>query len=57
MRQTIGVGVERISWSVTAAMFALVAVTLFLSGYVGYGGVFLVVAASAAVNTLPAHDA
>ncbi len=56
MRQTIGVGVERVSWSVTAALFALVAMVLFLSGYDGYGVVFLVVAASAAVNTLPVRQ-
>lgn len=44
---------ERIAWSVTATVFVAVAITLFLTGYDGYGGVFLVVAASAAVNTLP----
>ncbi|MFY9489203.1 MAG: hypothetical protein WAP35_11000 [Solirubrobacterales bacterium] len=45
--------VGRIAWSITTAMFIVIAVTLFLSGYDGYGGVFLAVAAAAAVNLLP----
>jgi hypothetical protein len=45
--------IERIAWSVTAAAFVTVAIVLFLTGYDGYGAVFLVVAVSAAVNTLP----
>ncbi|MBI2691362.1 MAG: hypothetical protein HYX29_05415 [Solirubrobacterales bacterium] len=44
---------NRIAWSVTAALFVIVAITLFLSGYNGYGGVFLAVAAAAAVNLIP----
>ncbi|MBJ7348031.1 MAG: hypothetical protein JHC87_05620 [Thermoleophilaceae bacterium] len=48
---------ERIAWAVTAGIFVVVAVTLFLSGYDGYGGVFLAVAAAAAVNLLPQHKA
>lgn len=50
-------GFERISWTITAAVFALVALVLLLSGYDGYGGVFLAVALAAAVNTLPAREA
>jgi hypothetical protein len=42
-----------IAWSLTTALFVITAVTLFVSGYVGYGGVFLAVAAAAAVNLLP----
>jgi hypothetical protein len=45
--------VNRIAWSVTTALFVIVAITLFLSGYDGYGGVFLAVAAAAAVNLIP----
>lgn len=44
---------ERIVWAVTAAMFVFVAASLFVSGYDGYGGVFLAVAAAAAVNLIP----
>jgi hypothetical protein len=45
--------VNRIAWSITAAFFVLVAAALFISGYDGYGGVFLGVAAAAAVNLIP----
>lgn len=45
--------VNRIAWSVTTALFVIVAITLFVSGYDGYGGVFLAVAAAAAVNLVP----
>ena len=44
---------RRIAWSLTTALFVITAVTLFISGYVGYGGVFLAVAAAAAVNLIP----
>lgn len=57
MRQTIRVDLERLAWAITAAVFAIVAVVLFFSGYDGYGGVFLVVAAAAAVNLAPKHSA
>lgn len=42
--------VGRIAWSLTTLMFVVVAAILFASGYDGYGGVFLAVAAAAAVN-------
>jgi hypothetical protein len=45
--------VNRIAWSLTTALFVIVSVALFLSGYQGYGGVFLAVAAAAAVNLIP----
>lgn len=45
--------VTQIAWSTTTAAFVLVSIALFLSGYDGYGGVFLAVAAAAAVNLLP----
>jgi hypothetical protein len=45
--------VNRIAWSITTALFVIVSVTLFLSGYDGYGAVFLAVAAAAGVNLIP----
>lgn len=45
--------VNRIAWSLTTAMFLIAALVLFLSGYKGYGGVFVAVAASAAINLIP----
>lgn len=44
---------NRVAWSLTATFFVLVAIALFFSGYVGYGGVFLAVAAAAGVNLIP----
>ncbi len=55
MRQTIGVDYARLTWAITTGVFTIVAVVLFFSGYDGYGGVFLAVAAAAAVNLAPAH--
>jgi hypothetical protein len=45
--------VNRIAWSLTTALFVVVSGALFVSGYDGYGGVFLAVAAAAAVNLIP----
>jgi hypothetical protein len=44
---------NRIAWTFTTALFFVTAVTLFVSGYDGYGGVFLAVTAAAAVNLIP----
>jgi len=44
--------IQRIAWSITVLLFTLTAVLLFVVGYQGYGGVFLAVAAAAAVNLL-----
>lgn len=41
---------SRISWLVTVAICVVSAVVLLLSGYVGYFGVMLAIAAAAAVN-------
>lgn len=41
---------NRIAWSLTTLLFVLTAIALFVSGYDGYGGVFLAVAAAAAIN-------
>lgn len=45
--------VNQIAWSLTTAIFLIVALVLFLSGYNGYGGVFIAVALSAAINLVP----
>jgi hypothetical protein len=44
---------NRIAWSLTTLLFVITALALFAAGYDGYGGVFLAVAAAAAVNLLP----
>jgi hypothetical protein len=49
--------VSRIAWSITTFAFICVAIALFAASYVGYGGVFLAVAAAAAVNLLPSPPA
>ncbi len=49
--------VNRIAWSLTTAMFLIAALVLFLSGYKGYGGVFVAVAAAAAINLIPVQRA
>lgn len=41
---------SRIAWTVTVVASLLTAVLLFVSGYNGYGGVAIAVAASAAIN-------
>ena len=41
---------SRISWWVTVGILVLAAVLVLISGYVGYFGVLLAVAAAAAVN-------
>jgi ABC-type Fe3+-siderophore transport system permease subunit len=44
------VPLSRISWLVTVAICVVAALVLLLSGYVGYFGVMLAIAAAAAVN-------
>jgi hypothetical protein len=44
------VDVERIAWATTVLVALLTALLLLLSGYNGYAGLGLAVAASAAVN-------
>lgn len=48
--------VNRIAWTLTTALFVLVAIALFISGYDGYAGVFIAVACAAAVNLIPLGD-
>jgi hypothetical protein len=44
--------ITRIAWIVTVLVALLTAVLLLLSGYTGYAGLGLAVAASAAINLL-----
>jgi hypothetical protein len=46
------VPLSRISWWVTVAILVIAALLVLISGYVGYFGVLLAVAAAAAVNLL-----
>jgi hypothetical protein len=50
------VPVERIAWISTVLVALVTALLLLLSGYVGYAGLGLAVAISAAVNLLPASS-
>lgn len=43
-------GLTRVAWGVLTLVLLALAVLLFVSGYVGYGGMILVLAAAAAVN-------
>lgn len=52
MRQTCRMSLERAAWFTTVGVFTVTAILLLVTGYLGYGLVFLVVAASAAVNLL-----
>jgi hypothetical protein len=56
-RHTTRMVVNRIAWTLTTALFFLVAIALFVSGYNGYGGVFIAVACAAAVNLIPVDSA
>ena len=44
--------VERIAWLVTVVVALLTALLLLLSGYTGYAGLGLAVAAAASINLL-----
>jgi hypothetical protein len=44
--------ITRIAWLVTVAVALITALLLALSGYTGYAGLGLAVAASAAINLL-----
>ena len=41
---------SRLSWIVTVAICAVASILLFLSGYLGYGGVLMAIGLSAAIN-------
>jgi hypothetical protein len=44
------VPLSKIAWLVTVAICVIASVILLLSGYIGYAGVVLAVALSAAIN-------
>jgi hypothetical protein len=45
-------GLTRVAWGVMVVLLIALAVLLLVSGYMGYGGIILVLAAAAAVNLL-----
>jgi hypothetical protein len=52
MRNNGGMAIERVAWITTVLVALLTALLLLLSGYTGYAGLGLAVAASAAINLL-----
>jgi hypothetical protein len=49
-RENMAVDLSRIGWLITVVIALVTALLLLLSGYTGYGGVSIAVAASAAIN-------
>ena len=45
-------GLTKVAWAVLAVLLAALAVLLLLSGYIGYGGIILILAGAASVNLL-----
>ncbi|WP_217914236.1 hypothetical protein [Miltoncostaea marina] len=45
-------GLGKVSWGVLAVLLVGLGVLLLASGYMGYGGIILILAAAAAVNLL-----
>jgi hypothetical protein len=45
-------GLTRVAWGVMVVLLIALGVLLLVSGYMGYGGIILVLAAAAAVNLL-----
>jgi hypothetical protein len=52
IRKNTSMAIARIAWLVTVVIALIVALLLALSGYTGYAGLGLAVAASAAINLL-----
>jgi ABC-type Fe3+-siderophore transport system permease subunit len=52
VRKNAGMEVNRIAWLATVFVALLTALLLLLSGYTGYAGLGVAVAASAAINLL-----
>jgi len=48
----IAMPLDRLAWLITVVACCVTSVVLLLSGYLGYAGVLLAVAASAAINLL-----
>ena len=45
-------GLTKVAWGVVVVLLVALGVLLLVSGYMGYGGIILVLAAAAAVNLL-----
>ena len=45
-------GLTKVAWGILAFLLVALGVLLLVSGYIGYGGIILVIAAAAAVNLL-----
>ena len=45
-------GLTKVAWGVVVVLLIALGVLLLVSGYMGYGGIILVLAAAAAVNLL-----
>lgn len=45
-------GLTKVAWGVLAVLLVALGVILLVSGYIGYGGMILILAAAAAVNLL-----
>lgn len=45
-------GLSKVAWSVLAVLLVALGILLLVSGYIGYGGIILILAAAAAVNLL-----
>jgi hypothetical protein len=45
-------GLTKVAWAVLAILLAGLAILLLVSGYIGYGGIILILAGAAAVNLL-----
>ncbi len=52
IRHNAGMTITRIAWIVTVLVALLTALLLLVSGYTGYAGLGVAVAASAAINLL-----
>jgi hypothetical protein len=45
-------GLTKVAWGILALLLAALGILLLVSGYIGYGGVILILAGAAAVNLL-----
>jgi hypothetical protein len=45
-------GLSKVAWGILAVLLVALGVLLLVSGYIGYGGIILILAAAAAVNLL-----
>jgi hypothetical protein len=45
-------GLSKVAWGVLAVLLVALGILLLVSGYIGYGGIILILAAAAAVNLL-----